>query len=167
MGFDWFNVVPEPANKVTYVNFRHFFYKISEPRQGRKIFPSYYLLEKNIITIPYFVMFSRSSPYTEALKEKIDPMLANGLIQKWHEETYAKSSESFVDARKPQVLTLESLRFGYFAYLIGLAFSFSVFLLEVVVGYRKRAKKWLFSALTRCLSKSLNYVESRTQIQPP
>jgi hypothetical protein len=102
----------------------------------RKTVPSVHLLDENAATIPWYMVLARYVPYSEAFKDKIDQMISNGLIKRFHDKTYnvETSKKRFVEEVEPQVLTVYHLKLGFLAVLICLALSFAVFLTEVIVN---------------------------------
>lgn len=137
----WIDMVSEPDNKCIYLEFRAHYTVNVKTLFGRKP-ASTYLLEENTAMIPFFMVLPRYVPYSETFKEKIDKMVASGTIQKWHAELWEieKDLKSYVVEVEPLVLTGKSLKLGFWAYLIALAVSFNVFLIELAM---KATKNWV------------------------
>lgn len=59
-------------------------------------------------------------------------MVQSGLTQKWFEEFFLvdRNQRKYVEEVDPQVLDVETLRLGFFAYLIFLMLSVVIFVLE-------------------------------------
>jgi hypothetical protein len=135
---NWYDIVPEPANKLTYLTFRaHYHYRAKLIL--KETVPSTFILEENVVTTPWYMMLRRYLPYTEAFKQKIDEMLSNGMIQKRHASHWKieKDKKRYVEEAEPQILSVFDLRLGFLGFLICLAISFVVFLIELIKNHQK------------------------------
>lgn len=85
------------------------------------------------------MILSDKLPYTRMIRTKIDQMIASGLIQKWHDEHFLveQDAKKYVEEADPQILYVETLRFGFYAYLIALAFSAAAFAAEFLTVFLK------------------------------
>jgi hypothetical protein len=131
--------VGEPANKFTYLTFRARSTSLTKMRIGRSK-PSYYYLDENVVTVPFYLELPISLPYTETFKEKIDEMISNGLIKKFFDEWYLidhDDEKSNVEKVERQVLTVYQLRLGFLAFLFSLSISLCFFFIELMVGLLK------------------------------
>lgn len=131
---NWYDIVPEPTNKMTYLTFRSSYHQ-NVSRFFKKTEPSTYLLDETTATIPFYLVLPRYVPYTEIFKKKIDQMLASGVIDWWNTflTRIERDEKKFVEKVEPQILTVKSLQIGFTTFLISLAMSFVVFLLEKAV----------------------------------
>jgi hypothetical protein len=130
---NWFDIVPEPANKFTYMTFRsHYHHRVDIVL--KETVPSTFILEENIVTTPWCMMLPRQTSYTQAFKDKIDQMLSNGLIQRWYAAHWKieKDKKRYVEEVEPKVLSVYDLRLGFVGFLICLAISFGVFIIELI-----------------------------------
>jgi hypothetical protein len=130
-GMKWHSVVPEPTNKLAFKTFRHDYFKEVKLAINR-IQPSTTLLEENVKTVPYFVILPDKQPYMRMFNLKIDHLISSGLTQKWYDEYMLldKNAKQYVEEIEPQVLKVETLRLGFYAYIIALTFSVAAFALE-------------------------------------
>jgi hypothetical protein len=130
--FSWKSIVPEPSNKVALEMWRTHFYRGLKYDIGRTQ-PSLYVLDKNIATIPWYMMMPKKIPYARTFMDKIDRMLASGLIQRWHAHIWMiiKDEKTFIDEIEPEVLTIEHLRLGFLCFSAFLVASCCVFLIEI------------------------------------
>jgi hypothetical protein len=130
----WHSIVSEPTNKLAFLTFRRDYYKELRLTIGRTQ-PSTTLLENNVRTVSYFMILSDKLPFTRMFKLKIDNMISSGLIQKWHDEYFMveRDAKKYVEEADPQILNVETLRYGFYAYLIALTFSTAAFVAEVLV----------------------------------
>jgi hypothetical protein len=96
--------------------------------------PSTFILDENVVTTPWYMLLPKYLPYTEAFKEKIDQMLSSGFVQRWHAHKWniERDKKRYVEEAEPQILSVYDLRLGFFGFLICLAISFGVFLLELI-----------------------------------
>lgn len=135
---EWHSIVPEPKNKLAFMTFRRDYFKELKLKIGRSQ-PSTSLLEDNVRTVPYFMILPDQLPYTRMFKLKIDQMIASGLIQKWHDEYFLveRDPKKYVEQVDPQVLDVDTLRLGFYAYLIALLFSIAGFIAEFLVSKLK------------------------------
>jgi hypothetical protein len=132
----WQNLVAEPSNKFTYLFFRAHFCAML--RTMRKALPSLYLLDENVVTIPFYIILPRFVPYSETFKEQIELMISNGLVGKLNAESWSfnQNEKRYVEEVKPQILTVEHLSLGFLAILISLVVSLCVFLVEIMTKLR-------------------------------
>lgn len=146
---EWFDIVPEPANKFTFVIFRTYFLAYVTTAL-EKVWPSVSLLEENLATIPFYIVLPNYIPYTPAFRDQIDLMMANGMIQKWHDRMFfiERNQKRYEDAIEPQVLTVASLRLGFIAFLICLTVCFAVFVLELAVKFLSICLPRAFNSFT-------------------
>jgi hypothetical protein len=117
---------------MTYLTFRAH-YTVHIKNVFNQNVPSTHLLEENTVTLAWYMMLPRFTPFTEAFKEKINRMLSSGLIQRWHANHWRipKYKKRYVETFQPQVLTVDDLRLGFLAFFIWVAISFFVFLMEL------------------------------------
>jgi hypothetical protein len=128
----WFDIVPEPANKLTYLTFRtHYASNIERTFNGNV--PSTHILEENTVTMPWYLMLPRYVPFTETFKKKVDQLLSSGSIQKVHAFVWGIDNDKkrLVEEFQPRVLTVFDLRLGFLAFLICATISFVVFFIEL------------------------------------
>jgi hypothetical protein len=104
-------------------------------RNNRQFIPSTSLLEENTATIPFYLAMSMFNPYTPQVKEKIDEMIANGLVEKWYNEmrSVERDEKTFVEDVEPEVLSVSDLKLGFFAVLITAVVSVCVFVIELLL----------------------------------
>lgn len=123
----------DPRNELTHLVFRSHYYANIKRMNRRTFVSSTYLLEENTATIPFYMLLPRFSPYTEKFNEKIDEMLASGIIERWHANEWSieRDEKLFFEEVGPQVLTIKNLKIGFFAFLITLALSSVVFVMEL------------------------------------
>lgn len=147
LDIQYYDIVAEPTNRFTHLIWRAHRGSI-EKKYRNKFVPSNFLLEENVVTLPFYMMLPRYVPYTEAFKEQINLMLSNGMIQKWHAKKweYVADPKKHVEFNQPQTLTLEHLRLGFLGFLICLAISFAVFLIELSI---KPVKIFMSTAVAR------------------
>jgi hypothetical protein len=134
----WFDLVSEPANKMTFLTFRSNYtaeIKQLKTSNNRQFIPSTSLLDENTATIPFYLAMTLHNPYTPQLKVKVEDMIANGLIEKWYNEmrSIKRDEKTFVEDVEPEVLSVNDLKLGFFAVLITAVVSVCVFLIELML----------------------------------
>jgi hypothetical protein len=133
----WTEIVPEPTNKMTTSIHRSHYYSLIKEQHG-EFLPSTYLLEENVVTFPYFMHFPYRNSLTPVMIEKIDFMIASGLIHRFaeghHLENCGKNLKNYEGDGEAQVLTVLSLGLGFYIILICLFISIVVFILELLAG---------------------------------
>jgi hypothetical protein len=96
--------------------------------------PSYSLLVEDIATFPVTLLLPRFVPYTEVFKEKIDELIASGLVKLWSDQMFLIDKLNNVPEEiEPQILTLEHLFDGFIAFVACLILSFACFVFELLV----------------------------------
>lgn len=135
----WYNIVPEPENKLTYLTFRQEYFQELFNTIGRTM-PSSTLLAENTYTVPFYFPLPSALPYSKVFREKIDHLISSGIIQKWHDEFFLveQNSKKYEGEKEPEILSVNTLRYGFYAYLIALTTSVLVFIGELLVGTVKR-----------------------------
>lgn len=85
--------------------------------------PSIYLLDEDIVSVPYFLEMPRYLPYSMVIKEKLKGLVSNGMIEKWHaeENKLQRDEKVFVEEVEAEVLTVDILWLGFLFYLICIA----------------------------------------------
>lgn len=138
--------MPEPSNKIALQMWRTHFYRGLKHEIGRTQ-PSLYVLDKNTATIPWYMIMPKKIPYTKTFMDKIDQMLASGIIWQWNAQLgkIVKNEKTFIDEIEPEVLTIDHLRLGFLWFSAFLVASSCVFLIEIAT----RAFIKAFVLLTR------------------
>lgn len=136
--YNWFDIMPEPKNKLVHLMFRTHYYCYLKEFIGAKQ-PSTFILDENFVKIPFYVKLPRYLPYSSAFKVKIDQMISSGLIQKWHAQFWRIETNPlhYDEQVEPQVLTLQHLRYGFLAYLVCVVLCLATFFIEVVLNASK------------------------------
>jgi hypothetical protein len=104
-------------------------------KNDRQFIPSTSLLEQNTATIPFFVAISKHNPYSSIIKEKIEDMITNGLIEKWYNEmrSIVRDEKTIEEDSEPEVLSVEDLKLEFLAIVIVATLSCFVFIIELLL----------------------------------
>jgi hypothetical protein len=138
-------IAAEPENKFTFMVFRNHYHRDLK-NDLRSELPSSSLLEEDIAKLPIVLLLPRFLPYTKVFKEKIDDLIASGLVQRWSEEFFLDDKViRRPEEIDPQVLTLFHLFDGFVAFCACLIISSIVFVVEL---------------LAKCLSVMVNRLTS-------
>jgi hypothetical protein len=130
-GTNWYDLVVEPANKFTYLAIKAHNIVKTKKSIGR-IKPSFYYLEQDSVTFPFYILLPVFLPYSTTFVKRIDELISNGLIKKFTDE-YWPNEERYDEEVELQVLSVFQLRLGFVAFLICLAFSAGAFIVELTV----------------------------------
>lgn len=83
------------------------------------------------------VTFNSFSPFIETFSEQFDKLADNGIIAQFMEgrKNFGRSTSAprKEDKVGPQILTLDHLDVGFYACLMPLVFSFTFFLVELII----------------------------------
>jgi hypothetical protein len=129
----------EHENKITSLEFRkglkeHLF-KETQTTGSEKPF-KLNLLEENLATLHFCLLFLRYSQTSEIFIKKIDQLIASGIIQRFEEKmNSADQLREKEEIYEPQQLTLDHLGIGFVTVAIFLGLSCFVFLLECVANW--------------------------------
>lgn len=117
-----------------------YFHNIRHDSQHRKFQGSSFILDEKIASVPFCLSMPSYAHYTPKFIEKIDQMIASGLTEKWYNEAFKinKNARKFVEEVEPRVLSVELLRFGFWAYAICMILSVFVFFTELFVYHSGR-----------------------------
>jgi hypothetical protein len=128
----------EPSNKAGMIVQRNHFNSFIKQRL-RTEQPSIVLLEEKFDTVHMSMMFTRNLPYAQKFLQKVNEMASNGLAKKLHGEM-VRSHEPNKKKEEvdPQVLTLSTLRLGFWSFLIVLGLSTIAFICECSVKFFKK-----------------------------
>jgi hypothetical protein len=130
-GTNWYDIVVEPANKLTYLAIKAQNIVKTKKSIGR-IKPSFHYLEKDSMMIPFYIQLPMFLPYSATFVQRIDEFISNGLVKKFTDDCWPKE-ERFDEEVELQVLSVYQLRLGFVAFLIYLAFSAGAFIVEITV----------------------------------
>jgi hypothetical protein len=133
------STIVEHSNKISVVTLRKFVDQWISSNSGKK--PYFGYIEKNIATFHMSLFLKKHSPLNRAINYKIDQMIQSGIMQRLVDANFEdsakiinKQNEEENQKEKPEQLTMEHLELCFCAVLIGLAVSFIVFALELLVG---------------------------------
>jgi hypothetical protein len=113
----WYDIVPEPTNNFTYLIFRsHYHHGVTGVL--KETVPSTFVLEENIMTTPWYMLLPKFVAYTEAIKQKIDQMLSNGMIEKWYADRWKieRDKKRCIEEVEPQILSVDDLRLDFLVF---------------------------------------------------
>jgi hypothetical protein len=93
------------------------------------------MLDENLATLHYSLMFDSSDALQMSLPKKLDEMISTGWIQKINENRSIAGAQKIEDElQEARPLTLDHLGVCFIAILICLGFSLAVFLIEKIIG---------------------------------
>jgi len=135
---DVFNLVMEPANRGTMLITKEYI-DLVEKRRLRTGRTSISLIEKYYTNLWYCILFQKFSPFYESFNEKLDQLIASGIIKHWWNYEAKKHP---VEEKEPQVLQFSDLEVGFTICLFFAMISLIVFaiecLLHIVTRYVSR-----------------------------
>lgn len=127
----------EPPNKNTLIGERddldRFFRQ--ELRSER---PSIYAIDENVRSVHYCLVFRPFNVFYERFNELILRMVSSGLIKKLESENSPFGSNKKSEDIGPQVLSMDSIGFGFILTAALWSLSFLVFLIEIFVHEMKK-----------------------------
>lgn len=106
----------------------------------RSGYPSFRFMNESLILIYFGLAFKLASPFYGSFNDKIDQMIAHGLIAKWTKK-YTNPEGLQANWGGPQVLTFENLSIGFQVCCIPLTLSVIAFVGEILTSWIKRL--WL------------------------
>lgn len=90
-----------------------------------------------IMSIPEVIYTQKYFYLLDGLSDKIDDLKASGLIELWHSQCNERVFQNNNDDNNPKVLTLHDFKGSFQILLCGFLISFAVFLLEVVINFKR------------------------------
>jgi hypothetical protein len=110
-------------------------YKNSFKILFRSEVPSISVLDESFETLQLCLVFTRNLPYTQTFINKVNEMVASGLLKKFFDADYQKQILSNKEEEVgPQVLTFDTLWLGFVSFLIASGLSTVAFIIERWVG---------------------------------
>lgn len=108
--------------------------------------PSIRFLDEKFATIPLFMLFNRNLPYTERFLEEVNAMVESGVIQHMFNLVVSKHKPRKRDELvPPQVLTVHTLRLGFYGFMIECALCILVFICEILFAACKATATRVFN----------------------
>lgn len=111
------------------------------------------ICRENFMTIPIVIYVKKGFYLLEAMNDKIESLIAAGLIEYWHSLSYTKALLADT-GNTPQVLTFNHLSGSFYIWMCGCFVSFMALICEFIVGkFKIRTKLDLKLLMIKCLIK--------------